>query len=112
MQTINHWPDPTELALLPEIVAQDVYEKLTEPFDNESMAKAFWEESATKIIILEANDCIEQPEIQFALRYPEFITELKMGYQLILAITNDFGSGIYLVIPPELSSESLPILYE
>ena len=99
MQTINHWPDPTELAALPDIVAQDVYTQLLEPFDNESMAKEFWQETATKIIILEPNDCIEQPEIQ----YPEYITELKMGYQLVLAITNDSGSGIYLVVPPELS---------
>ena len=112
MHTINHWPDITELALLPDIVAQDLYEKLTEPFDNESMAKAFWKETATKIIILEPNDCIEQPEIQFALRYSEYITELKMGYQLLLAITNDDGSGIYLVIPPELNIGDFPILYE
>jgi len=109
MQTINHWPDITELAL-PEPVAHDLYGQLLEPFSDEAAAKEFWEEAPSTIIILEPLDSIKQLEedeawkhIEFALTYPEYIEPLKMSYQLMLAITNDSGSGIYLVIPPQLS---------
>ena len=109
MQYINHWPDKTELSL-PKTVAQDLYRQLTVPFENESLAKAFWEETPSTLIILDPHDSIQQlkrdvawEQIQFTLTYPEYITLLKMGYRLMLAITNDSGSGIYLIIPPELS---------
>jgi len=102
MQTINHWPDITKLAL-PEIVAQDLYRQLLEPFSDESAAKEFWEEAPSTIIILYPSDSIKDKNIEFALSYPEYTTNLKMNYHLILAIANDSGSGIYLVIPPELS---------
>ena len=109
MQTINHWPDKTKLAL-PEPVAQDLYQLLLEPFEDEPSAKAFWKEAPSTIIILEPHDPIKNlkrdeawNQIKFALMYPEYTTTLKMNYQLMLAITNDSGSGIYLVIPPELS---------
>jgi len=109
MQTINHWPDITDLGL-PEPVAHDLYDHLLEPFDTEFEAKVFWEEAPSTIIILEPLDSIKQLEgdeiwkqLKFVLTYPEFTTPLKMDYQLMLAITNDSGSGTYLVIPPELS---------
>ena len=102
MQYIHHWPDKTKLAL-PETVAEDLYRQLLEPFEDESSAKQFWKEAPSTIIILEPLDSIEDDEIKFALSYPEYTLPLKMNYQLMLAITNDSGSGIYLVIPPELS---------
>ena len=43
-------------------------------------------------------------DMEFALTYPEYTVPLKMDYQLMVAIVNDSGSGIYLVIPPELST--------
>jgi len=103
MQYINHWPDTTKL-VLPKTVAQDLYRQLTEPFGNESLAKAFWEEVPSVIIILNPLDSIQQlkrgemwQQIEFTLTYPEYITKLKMDYQLVLAIVNDSGSGIYLI---------------
>jgi len=112
MQIITHWPAKSKLdrlSELPEIVAQDVYRQLTEPFENESIAKVFWEETSTILIILQPHDSIQQlkrydawQNIEFALSYPEYITSLKMDYRLVLAIANDSGSGIYLVIPPQL----------
>jgi len=102
MQTINHWPDITKLAL-PKTVAQDLYRQLLEPFEDELSAKEFWIEAPSTLIILEPQDSIEDDEIKFALTYPEYTTPLDLNYQLMLAITNDSGSGIYLVIPPELS---------
>ena len=109
MQYINHWPDNTELAL-PKAVSQDLHRRLLEPFDSVGEAKAFWEETSTTLIILDPTDNITQlkesdawSQIDFALTYPEYTVQLKMDYQLMVAIVNDSGSGIYLVIPHELS---------
>ena len=132
MQQINHWPDMVELSL-PEAVSRDLHKQLLEPFDSEKSAKEFWEETpstiiilepfhsetsaqefwqetASSLIILDSIDSIEDIEqvltwnqIGFTLTYPEYTVPLSMGYQLLVAIVNDSGCGIYLVIPPELS---------
>ena len=109
MQYINHWPDMAELAL-PEAVSRDLYSQLLEPFDSVASAKNFWQETSSTIIILAPTDNITQlkesdvwNQIEFALTYPEYTVQLAMGYQLMVAIVNDSGAGIYLVIPPELS---------
>ena len=109
MQYIDHWPDITELAL-PKSVAKELYRQLLEPFADETEAKQFWNESSTTLIILNPTDNITQlkgsdawNQIEFALTYPEYTVPLKMDYQLMVAIVNDSGSGIYLVVPPELS---------
>ena len=109
MQYINHWPDMAELAL-PEAVSQDLHRQLLEPFDSERDAKDFWEETFCTLIILDPSDTIEDlkrndtwPQIEFALTYPEYTVPLNMDYTLSVTITNDSGSAIFLVIPPELS---------
>ena len=109
MQYINHWPDMSELAL-PEAVSQDLQHRLLEPFEDEPAAKEFWEETSSIIIILAPSDSITQlkagdawNQIEFALTYPECTLPLAMDYQLLVAIVNDSGCGIYLVVPPELS---------
>ena len=109
MQYINHWPDITKLSL-PETVAQDLHHRLLEPFDDEAAAKEFWIETSTTLIILDPTDSIKAlkeseawSQIEFALTYPEYTVPLSMDYQLMVAIVNDSGSGIYLVVPPELS---------
>ena len=95
---------------LPKSVSQDLYRQLLEPFDSEQSAKAFWEETSSTIIILEPADSIKRlkqdsawSQIEFALTYPEYTVPLSKGYQLSVTIVNDSGSGIFLVIPPELS---------
>jgi len=110
MQCIDHWPVITELTL-PKIVAQDLYRQLLLPFDTELIAKEFWEEAPCTVIILNDTDSIEQlkhsdiwEQIEFALKYTEYTEQLKMDYQLMVTIVNDSGSGIYIVIPPELSN--------
>jgi hypothetical protein len=109
MQYINHWPDVAELTL-PEAVAQDLYRQLLEPFDSEGEAKDFWDETSSTLIILDPTDSINGlhrdsswNQIEFALTYPEYTLPLSKGYQLMVAIVNDSGASIYLVIPPELS---------
>ena len=109
MQYINHWPDITELAL-PESVTQDLQHRLLEPFDSKGEAKEFWEEAPSTLIILDHSDSITAlkgrdawNQIEFTLTYPEYTLPLSMDYQLMVAIVNDSGAGIYLVIPPELS---------
>ena len=109
MQYINNWPYMTELSL-PEPVAQDLQQRLLEPFDSVASAKEFWQETYSTIIILDPTDSINDLEesdawnqIEFALTYPEYTVPLTMGYVLLVAIVNDSGAGIYLVVPPELS---------
>jgi len=109
MQYIDHWPDISEL-LLPELVAQSLYDQLIEPFDNEVSAKEFWKETFCTIIILNNTDsikCLKKSDIwnqiEFALMYTEYTEQLKMDYQLMVAIVNDSGAGIFLVIPPDLT---------
>lgn len=109
MQYINHWPDITEPAL-PEAVTQDLFEQLLQPFDSKQSAKEFWDETSSTLIILDPNDSIEDlkhdsawKQLEFTLTYQEYTLPLMMDYLLSVAIVNDSGSGIYLVIPPELS---------
>ena len=107
MQYINHWPDISKLAL-PKTVAQDLQQQLLEPFDSEASAKEFWKEAPSTIIILDPSESFKAlkesdtwNQIEFALTYPEYTLQLKMDYQLSVAIVNDSGAGIYLVVPPE-----------
>ena len=109
MQYINHWPDMAKLNI-PKAVSPDLQHRLLEPFDSESSAKQLWDETSSTLIILDHTDTITYlkgsdvySEIEFALTYPEYSVPLSMDYQLLVAIVNDSGSGIYLVIPPELS---------
>ena len=109
MQYINHWPEVVELTL-PETVSQDLFGQLLEPFDSEGEAKEFWKETFCSLIILDNTDnitalkeCDIYSEIEFALTYPEYTVPMSMDYQLLVTIVNDSGTGIFLVIPPELS---------
>lgn len=109
MQYINHWPDLAEITL-PETVSQDLHQQLLEPFDSEVEAKEFWDETFSTVIILDPTDTITAlkesdiwNELEFALMYTEYTVPLSMGHQLLVAIVNDSGTGIFLVVPPELS---------
>jgi len=109
MHYINHWPDMAELTL-PEAVSQNLQQRLLEPFDDETAAKEFWNESSTTLIILDHTDSITAlkesdawDQVEFPLTYPEYTVPLELGYVLSVAIVNDSGAGIYLVVPPELS---------
>ena len=109
MQYITHWPELAELDL-PKTLAHDLHRRLLESFDSEGEAKEFWNETTTTLTILDPTDSITAlkesdiwNELEFPLMYTEYTVQLKMGYQLLVAIVNDSGSGIFLVIPPELT---------
>lgn len=108
MQFVNHWPVSKDLAL-PEPVKQSLLAHLIEPFGDEHTAKSFWSEYPSTIVILESSDStdslsklseITKQQIKFAFSSPEYSDELGMGYTIKLSITNDEGSGIYLIAPP------------
>ena len=108
MQVIYHWPDIHELKL-PNSVAKEVWRQLLEPFETEEAAKEFWQEAPSTFIVLDSGDSLSQLEnsgawqaIEFAITYPEYTEVLSLGYRLTMAIFTDSGSGVYLVIPPEL----------
>lgn len=110
MQQTNHWPEAAELPL-PEEVIQDLHQQLVLPFDSETEAKAFWQEAHCSLIILDPTDDTEDlkqkedtwNEIDFALTYTEYTVPLSLSYTLAVTITNDSGSCIFLIVPPELS---------
>lgn len=109
MQYINHWPDTAEMNA-PDAVSRNAYRQLLKPFDSKAAAKEFWNETSSTLIILDPTDTVEDlhrdsawSQIEFALTYPEYTVPLSMNYQLLVSIVNDSGSGIYLVVPPELS---------
>ena len=94
----------------PEPPSQELYRQLLQPFDSAGEAKQFWREAPSTVIILEPTDSIEElhrdsawNQIDFALTYPEYTVPLAIDYMLAVAIVNDSGAGIYLVVPPELS---------
>jgi len=109
MQQITHWPGTAEINL-PDEVSQDLHQQLILPFDSEAEAREFWRETYCTLIILDPTDSIEGlkqtdtwSQIDFALTYQEYTVPLSMNYTLSVTITNDSGTGIFLVVPPELS---------
>lgn len=108
MQVITSWDDIQAL-IAPKTVIQALLNHLTEPFNDEDSAKAFWSSCPTILFYFDASDSREslsdletslKTQAQFALEHPEYHEELIEGYVIQLAIVNDEGSGVYLVINP------------
>ena len=130
MQYINHWPDMAELNIPKEVAqdllrqllepfdsageAKAFWEEtsstiiILEPFHTKTTTQEFWGETADDLVILDSIDSIDDLEEQsltwnqigFTLTYPEYTVSLALDYQLLVAIVNDSGAGIYLVVPP------------
>ena len=84
MQTINTWP---EQIALPENVKIALIKHLTEPFQTEAEAKAFWQENSVQLVLSEPpQDAV-----------PEYTDALPDGYIIQLVIANDSGGGNYYV---------------
>ena len=119
MQLILTWPANINLAL-PETIKQSLIAHLIVPFGDEESAKSFWSEYPSTLIIIDDTDSIAtlnklpqvtQQQIKFAISNPEYSDDLGMGYRVNLSITNDEGTGIYLIIPPksQLRTNNLPL---
>ncbi|MCJ8320962.1 MAG: hypothetical protein HRT52_11710 [Colwellia sp.] len=111
MQVINYLPIAEQLAL-ERFTAQCVVDLLVEPFGTASAARIFWREYSSVIICfnrqddlpaaLNIFDDVTRQFIEEAELNPEFVENLADGYQLSLTITNDMGTGLYLIKPKEL----------
>ena len=124
MQLINVLPTPEQLALPPN-VAKRVVELLIEPFGVIEIAKAYWHENTTHLVILTPVDIdtslkslsdLTQSLVVTADDNPEFVevipavnlpSELQDLYQLSLVVYTDAGNGLYLVKPVDFELSAL-----
>jgi len=111
MQLINYLPSANQLTLA-HYTAQCAVDLLLEPFGTINDARDFWREYPSVIICfnrrddlasaMSAFDDVTRHFIEQAELNPEIIEDLADGYQLSLTITNDMGTGLYLIKPKEL----------
>lgn len=84
---------------------------LTEPFHDEAETQQAWDELQcelwflTSISDLSAVVVDDIEMLKRALTYTEFEDELDYGAVLTLSIVEDFGKGIYLLMPKTLLTE-------
>lgn len=113
MQVITAWSDIKALTA-PQALIDALLDHLIEPFADEGTARAFWASYSSVIFFFDSTDSVESVnslgttqriQVEFALSFPEYRDALIEGYFIQLAIMNDEGAGVYLVIPE--SSELL-----
>ncbi|WP_412706373.1 hypothetical protein Aerorivi_01724 [Aeromonas rivipollensis] len=106
MKTCMEWPEETLLAAYPALHVS-VMERIIEPFSSQEEAQAFWDATGCCLIIIEMADSVSefqampqhtQNQVIFGLRYPEQEFAISEDWRLLLAILNDEGAGIYLLI--------------
>ena len=106
MKTCMEWPEETLLAAYPDIYPM-VMEQIIEPFSSVEEASAFWDTTGCSLVIIEMTDSVSefqampqhtQNQVMFGLRYPEQEFAISEDWRLLLAILNDEGAGIYLLI--------------
>ncbi len=106
MKTCMEWPEETLLAAYPALHVS-VMERIIEPFSSQEEAQAFWDATGCCLIIIEMADSVSefqampqhtQNQVIFGLRYPEQEFSISEDWRLLLAILNDEGAGIYLLI--------------
>ncbi len=106
MKTCMEWPEDTLLAAYPALHVS-VMERIIEPFSSQEEAQAFWDATGCCLIIIEMADSVSefqampqhtQNQVIFGLRYPEQEFAISEDWRLLLAILNDEGAGIYLLI--------------
>ena len=116
MKTCMEWPEETLLAAYPALHVS-VMEQIIEPFSSVEEARAFWDTTGCSLVIIEMTDSVNefqampqhiQNQVMFGLRYPEQEFAISEDWRLLLAILNDEGAGIYLLIHSD--APLLPIL--
>ncbi|MDX7752029.1 hypothetical protein SJS40_00310 [Aeromonas caviae] len=100
------WPEATLLAAYPALHVS-VMERIIEPFSSQEEAQVFWVETGCSLVIIEQGDSVSefqvlpqhtQNQVMFGLRYPEQEFAISEDWRLLLAILNDEGAGIYLLL--------------
>ncbi|WP_125729337.1 hypothetical protein [Aeromonas salmonicida] len=106
MKTCMEWPEESLLAAYPALHVP-VMEQIIEPFSSVEEARAFWDTTGCSLVIIEMADSMSefqamsqhtQNQVMFGLRYPEQEFAISEDWRLLLAILNDEGAGIYLLI--------------
>lgn len=106
MKTCMEWPEDTLLAAYPALHVS-VMEQIIEPFSSVEEGRAFWDATGCSLVIVEKGDSLSefqvlplhtQNQVMFGLRYPEQEFAISEDWRLLLAILNDEGAGIYLLI--------------
>ncbi|HFQ5079678.1 TPA: hypothetical protein ACGUVU_003695 [Vibrio vulnificus] len=91
---------------LPESIVSEVLTHLIYPFGDEVATQTAWRELGCQLVMIDRHDTLEavlgglidaKEQVLFALEYPEYVDAIG-DYWLSLAITNDEGGGIYLLI--------------
>ena len=106
MKTCMEWPEASLLASYPAL-HPSVMERIIEPFSSQEEAQAFWDATGCGLVVIEMTDSVSefqampqhtQNQVVFGLRYPEQEFAISEDWRLLLAILNDEGAGIYLLI--------------
>ncbi|HIF5610860.1 TPA: hypothetical protein ACX3EG_004761 [Vibrio parahaemolyticus] len=90
---------------------EQVKEILTEPFHDEAETQQTWDELQCELWFLTSKSelsavVVDDIELlKHVLTYTEFEDELDYGAVLTLSIVEDFGKGIYLLMPKTLLTE-------
>lgn len=104
MHITDAWP--LDSLTIDSTVATAIHHYLLEPFANETVARQFWQDTATQFIYIEATDTADtlgklcQPlrkRIAHSLIYPEHSFTLLSPFELSLSILSDDGAGVYLL---------------
>lgn len=105
MKICMSWPEAT-LATYPALHSS-VMDRIIEPFSSQEEAQSFWDSTGCCLIIIEMTDSVSefqalpqhtQNQLVFGLSYPEQEFPIAEDWRLLLAILNDEGAGIYLLI--------------
>lgn len=106
MQIINQWPEDIQLAL-PESTKQVFLEHLIKPFGDKDIARDFWEEYPSVIVIIDKMvdvdyldylSTLTKRHVEQALNNPEYTEQITNNTYVSLTILSDDGAGIYLVV--------------
>ncbi|EOX4435191.1 TPA: hypothetical protein ACVOYR_004720 [Vibrio alginolyticus] len=92
------------------ILQEQVKTILTEPFHNAAETQQTWDELQCELWFLtsisDLSAVVDDIEmLKLALTYTEFEDDLDYGAVLTLSIVEDFGKGIYMLMPKTLLTE-------
>ena len=98
MYTTTSWPERAALGLS-KPVYKALIEHITTPFDTLAQAQSFWLASSSECVHLHPAKQVTLTKQQLlCLSEPDFIETLD-GYLFFCRITNDYGGGLFVLLP-------------